>query len=55
MKAKLGRKTKVCLSKDSGKPDAPEYLETMEIPAEPPTGDPHTDGELHGNVCKTGA
>ena len=36
------------LSKDSGasgKPDAHEYLETMEIPTEPPIVDPHTDAE----------
>ena len=36
----------------SGKPDANEYLETMEIPAELPSADPHTDGELEGNFLQ---
>ena len=43
------------LSKDSrasGKLDANEYLETMEIPTEPPIADPHTDGKLQGNLLQ---
>ena len=41
------------LSKDSrasGKADAHEYLETVEIPTEPPVADPHTDAEPQGNL-----
>ena len=41
------------LSEDSwtsGKPDAPEYLETMEIPTEPSIADPHTDEQRQGNL-----
>ena len=36
----------------SGKLDANENLETMEIPAELPIADPHTDAELHGNLLQ---
>ena len=41
------------LSKDSrvsGKPDANEYLETVEIPTELPVADPHTDRETCCNI-----
>ena len=37
-------------SRASGKLDANEYLETMEIPTEPPIADTHTDGKLQGNL-----
>ena len=43
------------LSKDSrasGKPDANEYFETMEIPTAPPIADPHTDAEPQGNLLQ---
>ena len=43
------------LSKDSRaleKPDAYEYLETMEIPTEPPMADPHTDRKRQGNLAQ---
>ena len=32
--------------------DANEYLETLEIPTELPTADPHTDAELQGNLLQ---
>ena len=43
------------LSKDSrasGKPDAHEYLESVEIPSELPIADRHTDAEPQGNVLQ---
>ena len=39
-------------SRASVKPDAPEYLETMEIPTEPSVADPHTDGKRQGNLVQ---
>ena len=43
------------LSKDSrasGKLDANEHLETMDIPIELLVADPHTDAELQGNLLQ---
>ena len=36
----------------SVKPEAHDPLETMEIPTEPPSADPHTDGKLQGNLLQ---
>ena len=36
----------------SGKPEAHDHLETMEIPAEPPPADPHTDEQPQGNLLQ---
>ena len=39
-------------SRASGKPDAYEYLETMEITTAPPVADPHTVAEPQGNLLQ---
>ena len=39
-------------SRVSGKPDANEYSETIEILTELPFADPHTDAEMQGNLLQ---
>ena len=36
----------------SVKPEAHDHLETMEIPTDPPTADPHTDEQPKGNLLQ---
>ena len=36
----------------SGKPDANEFLATVDIPTEIPVADPHTDAKLEGNLLQ---